>query len=312
MPVLSTPVHENRLLCQLISIFPRAARLVSRSSRVSGEPSFLARSPQCRQYTMSFPSGLPTLASSQESRYIQNLFSLKLASTMDYNHDVASGLIERNVTQLLAEIPAGIQVVAAAKARTPGEVLEAVQAGIRIIGENYVKEAKGAHELVGKTAKWHFIGTLRTHDVRKTALEIFDMIESIDSMEVASEIDRKCAEIGKIMPLLIEVNSGREPQKSGVLPEDTEQLVREVSVLQNTRVMGLMTMGPRFENPEDFRSCFAETRRIFQRIERLKLPNVEMKYLSMGMTDSYTVAIDEGANIIRIGTKIFGERDHSP
>ena len=231
---------------------------------------------------------------------------------MDYNHDVTSGLIERNVTQLLAEIPDGIHVVAAAKARTPGEVLEAVRAGIRIIGENYVKEAKDAYQLVGNRATWHFIGTLRKHDIRKRILEIFDMIESVDSLGIANEIDAKCAQIGKTMPLLIEVNSGREPQKSGVLPEDAEQLVRETSVLQNTRVMGLMTMGPQFGNPEHFRPYFAETRGAFEGIKRLNLPNVDMKHLSMGMTDSYRVAIEEGANIIRIGTKIFGERGRSP
>jgi pyridoxal phosphate enzyme (YggS family) len=230
---------------------------------------------------------------------------------MDYNDGVASKLIERNIAELLAEIPNGIQVVAAAKARTPGDVLEAVQAGIRIIGENYVKEAKEAYEVVGKRANWHFIGTLRKHNVRKTALEIFDMIESVDSLEIATEIDRRCAQIGKIMPVLIEVNSGREPQKSGVLPEDAEQLARKISFLRNIKVMGLMTMGPRFGNPEDFRPYFAETRRTFEKIKRLKLSNVEMKYLSMGMTNSYKVAIQEGANIIRIGTKIFGERGRS-
>jgi pyridoxal phosphate enzyme (YggS family) len=228
---------------------------------------------------------------------------------MDYNHTVAGDLIKRNVAELLAEIPDGVEVVAAAKARTPGEVLEAVQGGIKIVGENYVKEAKEAYELVGKRARWHFIGTLRKHNVRKTTLEIFDMIESVDSLEIANEIDKKCAQIGKIMPVLIEVNSGREPQKSGVLPEDAEQLVRELSILRNIKVIGLMTMGPRFGNPEDSRPYFAETRRIFEKTKGLKLPNVEMKYLSMGMTNSYQVALEEGANIIRIGTRIFGERD---
>ncbi len=236
---------------------------------------------------------------------------MKLAGLMDYNHDVASELIKQNVVELLAELPEGVQLVAAAKARTTQEVLEAVQAGIKIIGENYVKEAKEAHELVGDRAKWHFIGTLRKHNVRKTVLEIFDMIETVDSLEIAREIDKKCAQIGKIMPLLIEVNSGRERQKSGVLPGDAEQLVREISILRNIKVMGLMTMGPRFGNPEDSRPYFAETRMIFENIEALKLPTVEMKYLSMGMTNSYQVALEEGANIIRIGTKIFGERVRS-
>ena len=238
--------------------------------------------------------------------YLQN--SLKLANQMDYNHGVASELIKQNIAKLLAELPDGVEVVAAAKARTPEEVLEAVRAGIKIVGENYVKEAKEAYKLVGTRAKWHFIGTLQKHNIRRNMLEIFDMIESVDSLEIAREIDRRCAQIGKIMPILIEVNSGREPQKSGVLPEDVERLVREISSLRNIKVMGLMTMGPRFGNPEDSRPYFVETRRIFEKVKWLKLPNVEMTYLSMGMTNSYKVALEEGANIIRIGTKIFGER----
>jgi pyridoxal phosphate enzyme (YggS family) len=228
---------------------------------------------------------------------------------MNYNHDMASQSIKQNVARLLSGLPDGVELVAAAKARTPQEVLEAVQAGIKIIGENYVKETKEAYELVGKRAQWHFIGTLRKHNVRKAALEVFDMIETVDSLEIAREIDKRCAQIGGIMPVLIEVNSGREPQKSGVLPDDAQQLVREISVLKNIKVMGLMTMGPRFGNPEDFRPYFVETRRVFERIKGLMLPNVEMRYLSMGMTDSYKVAIEEGANMIRIGTGIFGERD---
>jgi pyridoxal phosphate enzyme (YggS family) len=224
---------------------------------------------------------------------------------------VANGSIKQNVAGLLAELANGVDLVAAAKGRTVQEVLEAVQAGIKIIGENYVKEAREAYELVGRRAKWHFIGTLRKHNVRKTVLEVFDMIESVDSLEIAREIDGKCAQIGKIMPVLIEVNSGREPQKSGVFPEDTEPLIREISGLRNIKVMGLMTMGPRFGNPEDSRPYFAETRRIFEQLKGLKLPGVEMKYLSMGMTNSYKVAIEEGANIIRIGTRIFGERGRS-
>jgi pyridoxal phosphate enzyme (YggS family) len=230
---------------------------------------------------------------------------------MDYNYVVSRELIKRNVAELLAELPDGVMLVAAAKTRTPDEVLEAVQAGIKIIGENYVKEAKEAYEVVGRRAEWHFIGTLQKHNVRRAVLEIFDMIESVDSLEIAAEIDTKCAQIGKIMPILVEVNSGREPQKSGVLPEDVERLIREISRLNNIKVMGLMTMGPHFGNPEDSRPYFAETRRIFERLKRLKLPNVEMKCLSMGMTNSYKVALEEGANIIRIGTRIFGQRDYS-
>jgi len=218
-------------------------------------------------------------------------------------------MIKQNVSQILSELPDGVQLVAAAKTRQPEAVLEAVESGVKIVGENYVQEAERAHEVVGNRARWHFIGYLQKNKVKK-AVRIFDMIETVDSVEIAREIDKRCAQIGKVMPVLIEVNSGREKQKSGVLPESVEQLAREVSAFQNIRLMGLMTMGPRFGNPEDSRPYFVETKRIFEKIKKLNLPNIEMKYLSMGMTNSYKVAIEEGANIVRIGSRIFGERDY--
>ncbi len=217
-------------------------------------------------------------------------------------------VIRQNVAQILSELPEGVQLVAAAKTRSPQEILEAVGAGVRIVGENYVQEAEGAYQVVGNRVEWHFIGHLQKNKVKR-AVGIFDMIETADSVEIAREIDKRCAQIGRVMPVLVEVNSGREEQKSGVLPEEVEQLVRAISVLSSIRVMGLMTMGPRFGNPEDSRPYFIETRRVFEEIDRLNLPGVDMKYLSMGMTNSYRVAIEEGANIARIGSKIFGERE---
>jgi len=217
--------------------------------------------------------------------------------------------IKQSVKQILSELPNGVELVAAAKGRPAEEVLEAIEAGVKIIGENYVQEAERVYQVIGNKAKWHFIGHLQKNKVKR-AVNLFDMIETVDSVDLAREIDNRCAQIAKIMPVLIEVNSGWEEQKSGVLPEDAEPLVREISHLQNIEVMGLMTMGPRFGNPEDFRPYFTETKRIFDRIRSLDLPNVEMKYLSMGMTNSYKVAIEEGANIVRIGTRIFGERDY--
>ncbi len=218
-------------------------------------------------------------------------------------------MIKQNVVQILSELPNGVELVAAAKTRNPGEILQAIEAGIKIVGENYVQEAEPAYEVVGNRAKWHFIGYLQRNKVKK-AVKLFDMIETVDSVEIAGEIDKRCAQIGKVMPVLIEINSGREEQKSGVFPEKAEQLVREISSLQNIRVKGLMTMGPRFGSPEDSRPYFVETKKIFEKLKNLNLPDVEMKYLSMGMTNSYKIAIDEGANIVRIGSKIFGERDY--
>jgi len=217
--------------------------------------------------------------------------------------------IKQNVSQILSELPDGIQLVAAAKTRSPEEVLEAVEAGVKIIGENYVQEAERACEVVGNKAKWHFIGHLQKNKVKK-AVKLFDVIETVDSIELAREIDKRCAQIGKTMPVLIEINSGRELQKAGVLPENTEQLVREISACPNIRITGLMTMGPRFGNPEDSRPYFVETKKLFEKIKKLNLPDTEMSYLSMGMTNSYKIALEEGANIVRIGSKLFGERDY--
>lgn len=217
-------------------------------------------------------------------------------------------MIEENVKAILKELPPGVELVAAAKARTPEEILRAAKAGIRIVGENYVQEALAAFNIVGRRVKWHFIGHLQRNKVKK-AIEIFDMIETVDSLGIAEEIDKRCSQHGKIMPVLVEINSGREPQKFGLLPENTEDFVRKISKLKNMKIQGLMTMGPFSGDPENARPYFVETKKLFDRISALDLPDVEMKLLSMGMTNSYSIAIEEGANLIRIGTKIFGPRE---
>jgi len=212
--------------------------------------------------------------------------------------------IRENINSICHELPPDVQLLAAAKSRSPEEVEEAVAAGIKIIGENYVQEAENARELIGSRVAWHFIGHLQKNKVKK-AVELFDMIETVDSVELAREIEKRCAQSGKTMPVLIEINSGREPQKSGVYPEKAVDLINEIADLKNIKVMGLMTMGPLTGNPEELRPYFRETRKLYDKIARLGLPRVEMKYLSMGMTDSYKTAIEEGANLVRIGSKIF-------
>ena len=217
-------------------------------------------------------------------------------------------MIEENVKRVLKELPPGVELMAASKTRSPEEILRAAQAGIKIVGENYVQEALAAFKVVGHRVKWHFIGHLQRNKVKK-AVEMLDMIETVDSPELAREIDKRCDQREKIMPVLIEINSGREKQKFGLFPEDVEDFIKEILVLKNIKIEGLMTMGPMFGDPEDARPYFIETKKLFDRIKTLNLPGVEMKYLSMGMTNSYQVAIEEGANIVRIGTKIFGPRD---
>ncbi len=216
-------------------------------------------------------------------------------------------MIKGNLRKILKELPEGVRLVGAAKTRTPEEILEAIEAGLEIVGENYVQEAEKALQVIGGKAKWHLIGHLQSNKAKK-AVKIFDMIETVDSIKLAGAIDKASQNIGKVMPVLIEINSGEEPQKAGVMPEEAITLIKEISTLKNITIMGLMTMGPFAGDPEEARPYFQKTKKIFEEIKLMALPGVEMKYLSMGMSNSYKVALEEGANLIRIGTKIFGER----
>ena len=219
----------------------------------------------------------------------------------------AMSAITANVRAILADLPPGVELVAAAKTRSAAEILEAIEAGVRAIGENYVQEAADVFPAVGRRARWHFIGHLQSNKAKK-AVEIFDLVETVDSLALGRELDKRAAAAGKTMEVLVEINSGREPQKAGVLPEDAEALVRELAALPRLRVLGLMTMGPYEGDPEDSRPYFVETRRIYVALKALDVPGLEMRHLSMGMSHSWRVAVEEGATLVRIGTAIFGPR----
>jgi pyridoxal phosphate enzyme (YggS family) len=215
--------------------------------------------------------------------------------------------IVESVQRILAELPGGVTLVAAAKGRSVEDVRAAIHAGIAHVGHNYVREAADMGPLVPETVRWHMIGHLQSNKV-KVAVQLFDMIETLDSWKLAQEVERRCAALGKQMAVLIEVNSGREANKSGVLPEDVYDLARRVSTLPHLHLQGLMTMGPRFGDPEEARPYFRATKETYERLAEAGIPNVEMRYLSMGMSNSFRVAIQEGANVVRVGTLLFGER----
>lgn len=217
-------------------------------------------------------------------------------------------MIRENVQRILSELPAGVKLVVATKSRNISQIQEAVQSGANIIGENYVQEAESKIKVIGREVQWHFIGHLQKNKV-KQAVDIFDMIQTVDSTRIAKEINRVSEQRNKIMPILVEVNSGREEQKFGLLPEDTEAFIKQACRLNNIKILGLMTMGPFLEDPEQLRPFFRQTRQLFEHIKSLNLPGVKMRFLSMGMSDSYQIAIQEGANLVRIGTVIFGKRD---
>ncbi len=211
--------------------------------------------------------------------------------------------IEKNYKQIKNSIPQSISITVAAKTRTTKEVLSAINAGTTILGYNYVQEAnqiKTQLEKNANRAEWHMIGHLQKNKINR-ALKIFDVFQTIDSYELANEINKRA---NKQIPILIEINSGEEKQKAGVLPNQAEILIRQISNLKNIKIIGLMTMGTK-ENPE---LCFKKTKQLFDYINSLNLPNVQLKTLSMGMSNSYPSAITHGSTMIRVGTAIFENR----
>jgi len=216
--------------------------------------------------------------------------------------------IEDRTRALLAAIPPHVQVVAAAKTRTADEIRAALVGGVCIVGENYVQEAAAAQDAVGRdAAEWHLIGSLQRNKA-KDAVRRFDLIQTVDSLRLAERLDAAGRAIGRVVPILIEVNSGREPQKAGVLPEDVEPLARAMANLTSIEIRGLMTLGPALETPGALRPFLDETRQRFDELARLRLPNARIAVLSMGMSDSYREAIEAGATMIRLGTALFGPR----
>lgn len=215
--------------------------------------------------------------------------------------------IQHRVQTILATIPDGVILEAATKTRTAEEAGAVIDAGISVLGYNYVQEAETIKNQMDKNVRWHMIGHLQSNKVKK-AVQIFDMIETVDSLKLARLIDKECAKIDKVMEVLIEINSGREARKTGVMPEDAEALVRSIADLPNIRVRGLMTMGPWTDDAEELRPYFRQTKEIFDQLTALHIQNIKMSYLSMGMSNSYNVAIEEGATMVRLGTILFGPR----
>jgi PLP dependent protein len=216
-------------------------------------------------------------------------------------------VIKDNVKRIQAQLPEGVQLVGAAKTRSMEEIVEAIEAGLTIIGHNYVQEAERLFDAVSQPVKWHMIGHLQSNKAKKAAA-IFDMIETVDSVKLAKAIDKACKELNKTMPILLEINSGEEEQKAGVMPENAARLLQEISTLSHVKVRGLMTMGPFTGDHEEARPYFRKTKILFDELSTLNLAKVDMSLLSMGMSNSYEIAIEEGANLVRIGTKLFGER----
>ena len=200
-----------------------------------------------------------------------------------------------------------VKLVVVTKTVDVDRIREALDAGALILGENRVQEAKEKIEKLGPIASWHLIGHLQTNKA-KYAVKLFYLIHSVDSLELAKEIDKQAAKIGKVQDVLIEVSISGEASKAGVALENAVALVKGAAKLKNISIKGLMTMPPYSDSPEDSRLYFKKLRELSESIARENIPGVSMKELSMGMSGDFEVAIEEGATMVRIGTAIFGER----
>ena len=205
--------------------------------------------------------------------------------------------------------PEDVLLIAVTKLHGPDEMNEAIDAGITDIGENKVQEIMDKYDRV-KPVRWHLIGHLQTNKV-KYIIDKVSMIHSVDSLKLAKEIDKRAAQHNLTMDILVQVNSAEEESKFGITTAETDQLIADIAEqCPNIRIKGLMCIAPFEENPEDVREYFAEVKKIYDKYADKKTERVDFKYLSMGMTHDFEVAIEEGSNMIRVGTAIFGYRDY--
>jgi pyridoxal phosphate enzyme (YggS family) len=215
----------------------------------------------------------------------------------------------QTVTRACGRDPETVRLVAVSKTVPTNRVRQAIEAGATILGENYVQEARTKfNDLATYPVSWHFIGHLQSNKA-KYAVRLFDLIHSVDTLKLARELDKQSHKINKIQEVLIQVNISEEASKSGVNVKDTYNLLKDISLLENLSVKGLMTMPPYFNAPEKVRPYFAALRGLRDRLEQQGLLNMSLSELSMGMTGNFEVAIQEGATLVRIGTAIFGKRE---
>jgi hypothetical protein len=227
--------------------------------------------------------------------------------------------IADNYRRLMADIaaaatragrePQTVRLVGASKTVAVEGIRQAVAAGLTILGENYLQEAREKIAALNLPVSWHFIGHLQTNKAA-AAVQLFDLIHSVDRPSLAEALNRAAGRLPKVQDILLEVNLAREATKSGVDLETMEKLLRSCAALPNLRVRGLMTMPPWFADPEEVRPYFQTLREARDRLQSFSLPGVDLAELSMGMSGDFEVAIEEGATLVRLGTALFGARPH--
>lgn len=202
-----------------------------------------------------------------------------------------------------------ITVIAVSKTVDPERIIRVIDEGLIDLGENRVQELTEKYDIINRECNWHLIGHLQTNKV-KYIIDKVKMIHSVDSVDLAKEIQKRANNIGKVADILIQVNVANEETKFGIDSSQVVNLAKDISGFPNIHVKGLMVIAPYAENPESVRGVFREARKIFIDMRQENIDNINMDYLSMGMSNDFEVAIEEGSNIVRIGTAIFGKRQY--
>lgn len=203
-----------------------------------------------------------------------------------------------------------VLLCAVSKTRTPEEINIAIDAGVTDIGENKVQEIMDKFDAV-KPVKWHMIGHLQTNKV-KYIIDKVSMIHSVDSYKLAAEINKRAAQHGLVMDILLQVNSAEEESKFGITTDETEKLIRDIlDTCENIRICGLMCIAPYADDPEDIKVYFEDVKKQYDEFGKIEHPRLDFKYLSMGMSHDFPVAIEAGSNLVRVGSAIFGERNYN-
>ncbi|MEE0772032.1 MAG: YggS family pyridoxal phosphate-dependent enzyme [Anaerovoracaceae bacterium] len=203
-----------------------------------------------------------------------------------------------------------VLLCAVSKTRTPEEINIAIDEGVTDIGENKVQEIMDKFDEV-KPVRWHMIGHLQTNKV-KYIIDKVSMIHSVDSFKLAAEIDKRAAQHGLVMDILIQVNSAQEDSKFGITTDETETLIKEIlDKCENIRIRGLMCIAPYADDPEDIKVYFEEVKKQYDEFGKIDHQRLDFKYLSMGMSHDFPVAIEAGSNLVRVGSAIFGERNYN-
>lgn len=221
--------------------------------------------------------------------------------------------IEKNLNEIKQNIASAckksgrkenVLILAVTKTIDADRINEAIRLGITDIGENRVQELLKKYDLVDKSVRWHLIGHLQTNKVKYIADKVC-MIHSVESYDLAKEIENRCSKIDKVMDILVEVNVSGEESKSGITPDETEEFIRSICQFKHLKVKGLMTMAPFGAENDELHQIFSDLYKISVDISQKKLDNVSMEHLSMGMTGDYEVAVEENSTIVRIGTGLF-------